>query len=103
MAPLQFFLISIVVFISTLCSAHFTQSYPPPRALDIEKEVNFCGGYPVNASGRHPFPLSGPAPVIIDSHHKSAQIAVLLSTNPDPSSFADFNTSGKTNYVKPYG
>lgn len=85
-----------------LTSAHFTLDFPTTRGFDEDKEPSFCGGFPTNASGRHPFPLSGAAPVRINSHHESAQVAIILSVQPDPTKFADFNNTGKVTYLMPF-
>ena len=39
-----------------------------------------------------PFPLSG-GPILIDSHHPSADGAILISFVANPTTFADFNTT----------
>ncbi|GAA5961599.1 hypothetical protein JCM10213_007194, partial [Rhodosporidiobolus nylandii] len=76
---------------ASLASAHFTLDYPPTRGFDEDLEPNFCGGFSTPSSSRAPFPLSGSAPVLIDSHHPSAEVAILLSFSENPTSFADFN------------
>lgn len=85
-----------------LTSAHFTLDFPATRGFDEDKEPSFCGGFPTNASGRQPFPLSGAAPVRITSHHDNAQVAIILSVQPDPTKFADFNNTGKVSYLMPF-
>ncbi|KAH9808198.1 hypothetical protein DFH28DRAFT_626813 [Melampsora americana] len=87
---------------SHLTLAHFTLDFPVTRGFDEDKEPSFCGGFPTNASGRHPFPLSGAAPVRITSHHDNAQVAIILSVQPDPTKFADFNNTGKVSYLMPF-
>ncbi|KAH9808199.1 hypothetical protein DFH28DRAFT_1070138 [Melampsora americana] len=82
-----------------LTSAHFTLDFPATRGFDEDKEPSFCGGFPTNASDRHPFPLSGAAPVRITSHHNNAQVAIILSVQPDPTKFADFNNTEKVSYL----
>lgn len=68
--------------------------------------AEFCGGFSTPASSRTPFPLSGSAPVTIGSHHASADVAIFLSFDSNPTSFADFNeTSSGQSYgpLKPFG
>ncbi|KPV73508.1 uncharacterized protein RHOBADRAFT_4995, partial [Rhodotorula graminis WP1] len=89
-----------------LASAHFTLDFPPTRGFDEDLESQFCGGFATPASSRTPFPLSGPAPVTIGSHHASADVAIFLSFDSNPTSFADFNeTSSGQSYgpLKPFG
>ncbi|GAA5910112.1 hypothetical protein JCM8208_000959 [Rhodotorula glutinis] len=89
-----------------LASAHFTLDYPLTRGFDEDLESQFCGGFPTPALSRSPFPLSGAAPVTIASHHASADVAIFLSFDTNPTSFADFNeTSSGQSYgpLKPFG
>ncbi|TNY17665.1 hypothetical protein DMC30DRAFT_333637, partial [Rhodotorula diobovata] len=86
--------------------AHFTLDYPPTRGFDEDIESQFCGGFSTPSSARTPFPLSGSAPVTIGSHHASADVAIFLSLDSNPTSFADFNeTSTGQSYgpLKPFG
>ncbi|GAA5982114.1 hypothetical protein JCM11641_000592 [Rhodosporidiobolus odoratus] len=83
--------LALLASLPFLASAHFTLDYPPTRGFDEDLEPQFCGGFSSPSSSRTPFPLSGSAPVLIDSHHPSADVAVLLSFNENPTSFADFN------------
>ncbi|GAA5842089.1 hypothetical protein JCM9279_002784 [Rhodotorula babjevae] len=92
--------------LAPLASAHFTLDYPPTRGFDEDIESQFCGGFATPASSRTPFPLSGSAPVTIGSHHASADVAIFLSFDSNPTSFADFNeTSSGQSYgpLKPFG
>lgn len=61
------------------------------RGFDEDLEPNFCGGFPNPSSSRTPFPLSGAGPILIDSHHASAIVGVLISFDQNATSFADFN------------
>ncbi|GAA5954975.1 hypothetical protein JCM8115_005584 [Rhodotorula mucilaginosa] len=74
-----------------LASAHFTLDYPTSRGFDEDIEPQFCGGFPTPSSERTPFPLSGSAPVLIDSHHPSAIVGMFLSFDSNPTSFSQFN------------
>ena len=97
-----------------LASAHFTLDYPTSRGFDENIEprasdgltnltrvgppnrfdallTEFCGGFPTPSSERTPFPLSGSAPVLIDSHHPSAIVGMFLSFDSNPTSFSQFN------------
>ncbi|MBW0475085.1 hypothetical protein O181_014800 [Austropuccinia psidii MF-1] len=86
-----------------LVSTHFTLDYPLTRGFSEDDEPKFCGGFPTNATGRHPFPLSGPAPILINSHHSSAEVAIIIAFKSDPTTFADFNTSNKVTFLRPFG
>jgi hypothetical protein len=97
-----------------LASAHFTLDYPTSRGFDENIEprasdgltnltrvgppnrfdallTEFCGGFPTPSSERTPFPLSGSAPVLIDSHHPSAIVGMFISFDSNPTSFSQFN------------
>ncbi|POY72390.1 hypothetical protein BMF94_4694 [Rhodotorula taiwanensis] len=74
-----------------LASAHFTLDYPYSRGFDEDLEPQFCGGFSTPSSGRTPFPLSGSAPVLIDSHHPSAIVGMFISFDSNPSNFSAFN------------
>ncbi|KAM0754609.1 hypothetical protein T439DRAFT_321645 [Meredithblackwellia eburnea MCA 4105] len=90
--------------LASVASAHFTLDFPQTRGFDEDLEPNFCGGFNLSST-RVPFPLSG-GPILIDSHHPSADVAILISFNSDPTSFAQFNTtpSGQTyGLLKPFG
>ncbi|GAA6028940.1 hypothetical protein JCM8097_001516 [Rhodosporidiobolus ruineniae] len=89
-----------------LASAHFILDYPTTRGFDEDLEPQFCGGFNSTSSTRVPFPLSGSAPVTIGSHHPSADVAILISFDENPTSFADFNeTSSGQSYglLKDFG
>ncbi|KAG0148980.1 hypothetical protein CROQUDRAFT_359464 [Cronartium quercuum f. sp. fusiforme G11] len=91
------------LFLASIVSAHFTLDYPPTRGFDEDKEPNFCGGFPTNGTGRHLFPLSGPVPILIGSHHQSAQVAIILSLDADPQTFEEFNGTNEVNFLMPFG
>ncbi|ORY89067.1 hypothetical protein BCR35DRAFT_262814 [Leucosporidium creatinivorum] len=76
-----------------LAAAHFTLDYPATRGFDEDLEPQFCGGFPDVSSTRQPFPLSGSAPILIDSHHPSAQVGILISLDSNPTSFDNFTTT----------
>ncbi|BGP34266.1 hypothetical protein JCM10296v2_006081 [Rhodotorula toruloides] len=89
-----------------LASAHFTLDYPYTRGFDEDLEPQFCGGFNTPSSLRTPYPLSGSAPLLIDSHHPTADVAVLISFDQNPSNFSAFNqTSEGQRYglLKPFG
>ncbi|BGO93833.1 hypothetical protein NBRC10512_004622 [Rhodotorula toruloides] len=89
-----------------LASAHFTLDYPYTRGFDEDLEPQFCGGFNTPSSSRTPYPLSGSAPLLIDSHHPTADVAVLISFDQNPSNFSAFNqTSEGQGYglLKPFG
>ncbi|BGP02238.1 hypothetical protein RTG_02416 [Rhodotorula toruloides ATCC 204091] len=89
-----------------LASAHFTLDYPYTRGFDEDLEPQFCGGFNTPSSSRTPYPLSGSAPLLIDSHHPTADVAVLISFDQNPTNFSAFNqTSEGQGYglLKPFG
>ncbi|CEQ40742.1 SPOSA6832_02378, partial [Sporobolomyces salmonicolor] len=84
--------------------AHFTLDYPATRGFDEDLEPNFCGGFN-ESSTRVPFSLDS-SPLLIDSHHPSAQVGIFISFDQNPTSFADFNqTSSGQAYpmLMPFG
>ncbi|EGG01765.1 Hypothetical protein MELLADRAFT_38921 [Melampsora larici-populina 98AG31] len=96
--------ILMALFAAHLISAHFTLDFPATRGFDEDKEASFCGGFsvPTNSSGRTKFPLSGLAPVRITSHHQKAEVTILLSVKPNPTSLSDFKTKGQSNCLMSY-
>ncbi|GAA5822690.1 hypothetical protein JCM5353_000633 [Sporobolomyces roseus] len=70
--------------------AHFTLDYPQTRGFDEDIEPQFCGGFNSTSSTRAPFPLNSAGSILIDSHHPSAQVAVLISFNENPTSIGQF-------------
>lgn len=60
------------------------------RTQGLQLTFQFCGGFP--AGPRQPFPLTN-APIWVNSHHESATLWAFISTKPDPTTFADFNTT----------
>ncbi|KAI8444172.1 hypothetical protein BY996DRAFT_6426298 [Phakopsora pachyrhizi] len=74
-----------------LISGHFTMDYPPTRGFMEDDEDKFCGGFPTNATGRHPFPISGPAHVALMAHHGSPKISISISFKHNFTSEAEFN------------
>ncbi|WVQ71036.1 hypothetical protein IAR50_000561 [Cryptococcus sp. DSM 104548] len=78
--------------VASTALAHFTLDYPTTRGFDEDNEVDFCGGFTSVSSTRQPFPL-GSGPVHIDSHHTLATVVAFISTNENPTSFDDFNTT----------
>ncbi|KAL8283645.1 hypothetical protein RQP46_005440 [Phenoliferia psychrophenolica] len=77
--------------LASVASAHFTLDYPQTRGFNEDIEGNFCGGFNSSAT-RVPFPLSS-GPILIDSHHPSADVAILISFVQSPTTFRDFNTT----------
>ncbi|MBW0512262.1 hypothetical protein O181_051977 [Austropuccinia psidii MF-1] len=99
---------ALIVALFTLCgmasvSAHFTLDLPNARGSSMADEPKFCGGFPTDAAGRQAFPLSAEAPIVITSHHASAEVAIIVSFNSNPTSFSDFDYKGKTNFLMPFG
>ncbi|SGY61847.1 BQ5605_C007g04610 [Microbotryum silenes-dioicae] len=90
-----------------LVAAHFTLDYPATRGFDEDLEPRFCGGFPNPSSERAPFPLSGPGSILIDSHHPTAQVAIIAAVGyTNVTSFANFNktASGQpTGMLMPFG
>ncbi|GAA5986191.1 hypothetical protein JCM10908_006450 [Rhodotorula pacifica] len=82
---------SALMALPLLVSAHFTLDYPTSRGFDEDIEPQFCGGFSTPSSQRSPFPLSGSAPVLIDSHHPSAIVGMFLSFDSNPTNFSQFN------------
>lgn len=78
--------------LATAASAHFTLDYPLARGFDEDIEGQFCGGFNDTMSPRASFPIGAGAPVLIDSHHASADVAILISFASDPTSFANFSS-----------
>ncbi|GAA5938788.1 uncharacterized protein JCM15063_004868 [Sporobolomyces koalae] len=63
---------------------------PQSRGFDEDIEPQFCGGFNSTASSRTPFPLNAQGSILIDSHHPSAQVAVLISFDENPTSIQQF-------------
>ncbi|KAH9176948.1 hypothetical protein EDB89DRAFT_1937279 [Lactarius sanguifluus] len=90
---MHFATFSLLAGVATVVNAHFQVSYPPPRGpFDEDNEVNFCDNYVNAVSNRSEFPLSGGF-VTLNSEHASWNLAILLSTVQDPTSFDNFTTS----------
>ncbi|GAA6011226.1 hypothetical protein JCM11491_006765 [Sporobolomyces phaffii] len=70
--------------------AHFTLDYPQSRGFDEDIEPQFCGGFNQTSATRTPFPLSGKGSILIDSHHPTSQVAVLVSLDANPTSIQQF-------------
>ncbi|GAA5876776.1 hypothetical protein JCM16303_006283 [Sporobolomyces ruberrimus] len=78
--------------------AHFTLDYPQTRGFDEDTEPQFCGGFNSTSSTRVPFAL-GQSSILIDSHHPTAQVAVLISFEENPTSIEQFTKlSNGTSY-----
>ncbi|BGP57274.1 hypothetical protein JCM8202_002851 [Rhodotorula sphaerocarpa] len=98
--------LAALVALPALVAAHFTLDYPPSRGFDEDTEPQFCGGFSTPSAERTPFPLSGQAPVLIDSHHPSAIVGIFLSFDSNPTNFSQFNqTSSGQQYglLDPFG
>ncbi|KGB77594.2 hypothetical protein CNBG_3432 [Cryptococcus deuterogattii R265] len=83
--------IFVTSLIASTALAHFTLDYPQSRGFQDDIEGQFCGGFNT-VETRQPFPL-GSGPVQIDSHHTLATVVAFISTNSNPTSFNDFNTT----------
>ncbi|KAI0271511.1 hypothetical protein BC834DRAFT_818334 [Gloeopeniophorella convolvens] len=80
-------------------SAHFQLGYPAPRGPFVEdSEPNFCDDYVHAVSNRSEFPLSGGF-VTLTSEHTNWNLAVLISTVQDPTSFDNFSTPSGQNQL----
>ncbi|GAA5897319.1 uncharacterized protein JCM6883_006655 [Sporobolomyces salmoneus] len=87
------------LFALPVALAHFTLDYPQTRGFDEDLEPQFCGGFNSPSSSRTPFPLSGQGSILIDSHHPTAQVAVLISFDENPTSIEQFTKlSNGTSY-----
>lgn len=84
-------LMTVGSLLFSVASAHFTLDYPTSRGFDEDLEPNFCGGFNVSST-RQPYPL-GTAPLLIDSHHPSADVFILVSFDANPTNFTAFNTT----------
>ncbi|KAG9026398.1 hypothetical protein FRB95_008885 [Tulasnella sp. JGI-2019a] len=94
--------LAITVALVTPGLAHFTLDYPLTRGLEMDKESEFCGGFPL--VNRSQFSLTD-GRIEINSHHAAATFVTLISFDQNPSNFTSFNTtpSGQTYaYLKPY-
>ncbi|KAI0067876.1 hypothetical protein BV25DRAFT_1780393, partial [Artomyces pyxidatus] len=90
---MRFFTAAVIACFATVANAHFQLAFPPPRGPFVEDdEPNFCDNYIHAVSNRSEFPLSGGF-ITLNSEHPSWNIAVLISTVQDPTSFANFSTS----------
>ncbi|BEI79859.1 hypothetical protein CcaverHIS002_0103880 [Cutaneotrichosporon cavernicola] len=78
--------------LASVACAHFTLDYPPTRGFDEDKEPTFCGGFDTVSAQRQPAPLNGAA-IWIDSHHPLATVDAFLSTQSDPKTWDDFNST----------
>ncbi|KAH7345170.1 hypothetical protein B0J17DRAFT_638638 [Rhizoctonia solani] len=83
-------------------AAHFTLDWPRTRGFDEDIESQFCGGF-TSAGARSSFPLSASG-VLIDSHHDTANVIVLISFDANPQNITQFSNSSNgaqlTNFVK---
>ncbi|CAE6454097.1 unnamed protein product [Rhizoctonia solani] len=83
-------------------AAHFTLDWPRTRGFDEDIENQFCGGFS-SAGARSPFPL-GASGVLIDSHHDTANVIVLISFDANPQNITQFSNSSNgaqlTNFIK---
>lgn len=103
MFPKALTLLLVALLSAHLISAHFTLDFPATRGFKEDKETSFCGGFPTTeSSDRKKFPLSGFAPVRITSHHERAEVTILLSVKPNPTSLSDFKTHGELNCLMSY-
>lgn len=56
----------------------------------FSRRPEFCGGFNQTSATRTPFPLSGKGSILIDSHHPTSQVAVLVSLDANPTSIQQF-------------
>ncbi|KAF8273768.1 hypothetical protein EI94DRAFT_1072237 [Lactarius quietus] len=85
----------------TVVNAHFQVAYPPPRGVFVEdNEPTFCDGYVQAVSNRSEYPLGGGF-ITLNSEHPSWNLAILISTVQDPTSFDNFtNSTGGQQFVR---
>ncbi|KAI6136917.1 hypothetical protein F5141DRAFT_58213 [Pisolithus sp. B1] len=88
--------------LAAVANAHFQLQYPVPRGPFVEdQEPTFCDGYDNAVSNRTVFPLANGL-INLNSEHPQWAVGVIVSTNPDPTSFSDFNSSSGYQMVVPY-
>ncbi|KAI0271514.1 hypothetical protein BC834DRAFT_966981 [Gloeopeniophorella convolvens] len=84
---------ALLASVVATANAHFHLQYPAPRGVFVAaNEPHFCDDYVRAVSNRSEFPLSGGF-VTLTSGHPNWNLAVLISTVQDPTSFDNFSTS----------
>lgn len=79
--------------LAAVANAHFQLQYPVPRGPFVEdQEPTFCDGYNNAVSNRTVFPLANGV-INLNSEHPQWAVGVIVSTDQDPTSFSDFNSS----------
>ncbi|KAL4068343.1 hypothetical protein V8B97DRAFT_895431 [Scleroderma yunnanense] len=88
--------------LATVASAHIQIQYPPPRGPFIaSQEPSFCDGFTSATSNRTLFPLNDGV-INFKTSHPEWTIGFIVSTNPDATSFSDFNTSSGYQMAVPF-
>ncbi|KAI6159551.1 hypothetical protein EDD17DRAFT_894717 [Pisolithus thermaeus] len=88
--------------LAAVANAHFQLQYPVPRGPFVEdQEPTFCDGYNNAVSNRTVFPLANGL-INLNSEHPQWAVGVIVSTDQDPTSFSDFNSSSGYQMVVPY-
>ncbi|KAI6133337.1 hypothetical protein EDD16DRAFT_1468043 [Pisolithus croceorrhizus] len=88
--------------LAAVANAHFQLQYPVPRGPFVEdQEPTFCDGYDNAVSNRTVFPLANGL-INLNSEHPQWAVGVIVSTDQDPTSFSDFNSSSGYQMVVPY-
>ncbi|KAG1757901.1 hypothetical protein EDB19DRAFT_1659702 [Suillus lakei] len=94
--------IAIAAVLSTAVRAHFQMQYPIPRGPFVEdSEPSFCDGYTDAVDNRTVFPLSNGI-INMNSEHPLWSAGVIVSTDQDPNTFSDFNSSSGYQIVVPF-
>ncbi|KAN0090749.1 hypothetical protein V8E55_004315 [Tylopilus felleus] len=88
--------------LAAVANAHFQLQYPLPRGPFVQNsEPTFCDGYTNVTSNRTVFPISN-GMINMNSEHPTWTAGVIISTDQDPTSFADFNSSSGYQMVVSY-
>ncbi|KAF8550890.1 hypothetical protein OG21DRAFT_1524807 [Imleria badia] len=88
--------------LAAVANAHFQLQYPLPRGPFVQNsEPTFCDGYTNAVSNRTTFPISNGV-INMNSEHTTWTAGVIISTDQDPTSFSDFNSSSGYQMVVPY-
>ncbi|KIM52594.1 hypothetical protein SCLCIDRAFT_1223610 [Scleroderma citrinum Foug A] len=79
--------------LAAIANAHFQMQYPIPRGPFVQdSEPTFCDGYSNVTTNRTVFPLTNGV-INLYSEHPKWTIGGIVSTDQDPTSFSDFNSS----------
>ncbi|KII93444.1 hypothetical protein PLICRDRAFT_35650 [Plicaturopsis crispa FD-325 SS-3] len=99
---MRFTSFTIFAGLAAVANAHFHLQYPAPRGNFVEDdEPTFCDGYNNAVSNRTSFPLSGGF-ITLTSEHPSWTLGILVSTVQNPTSFDNFTSGGKNQFLAPF-